>query len=140
MSFWDSVVKFAQTARRALPPCLVCGAPGAQVCSVCGQVACHRHAYTNFGVVRSVCSTCMAEAFPFVAEDLRRGGMPDDWPYQEAPWEILGVDQLADEDEIRRAQREVSRLYHPDSEEGDQDRQVAVNKAAEEMLRMRQAA
>lgn len=140
MGFWDSVSKFAQTASRALPPCQVCGAPGAQVCVKCGQVACHRHAYTNLGAVKSVCSVCMAEVFPFAVEDLQPDEMPEDWPYREAPWEILGVPPNATEEDIRRAQREVSRMYHPDQEAGDADRQVAVNKAAEEMLRMRQAA
>ena len=139
MSFWDSVSRFAQSASRALPPCHICGAPGAQVCAVCQQVGCHRHAYTNITSVRSVCSSCMALHFSWAAEDTEQE-LPEDWPYNESPWQILGVDPEAAADAIRKAQRELSRTLHPDHEEGDVERQKAVNRAAEEMLRMRQAA
>lgn len=135
MSFWDTVSRFAQNASRALPPCHVCGAPGAQVCCVCNHVGCHRHAYSNFGAVRSVCSSCMAEKFPWAVEDLQQPSDGEDWPYNEQPWEILGVTPNASTEEINKAHREVSRLFHPDKADGDADRQVAINKAREEMLR-----
>ncbi len=141
MGFWDSVSRFAQTASRALPPCHICGAPGAQVCIECHQVACHRHAYSNIGAVKSACSSCMAVHFPWAVEDLHAVGpeMPSDWPYNETPWQILGIDPDASAEAIRKAQRELSKAFHPDKQ-GDKERQVAVNRAAEEMLRMRQAA
>jgi curved DNA-binding protein CbpA len=81
----------------------------------------------------------MALHFSWAEEDTVQE-LPEDWPYNESPWQILGVGPDATADEVRKAQRELSRTLHPDHEEGDTNRQKAVNRAAEEMLRMRQAA
>jgi len=141
MGFWSTVSNFAESASRALPPCHICGAPGAQVCAECRRVACHRHAYSNVSTVRSVCSTCIATHFAWAEEDLQADhDLPEDWPFNEAPWQILGIKPDASAEDIRKAQRELSRELHPDKEQGDNVRQTAVNRAAQEMLKMRQAA
>ena len=134
MGFWGTVSKFAANASRALPPCHVCGAPGAQVCSECHLIGCHKHSYTNVSALRSVCSKCLSSKYPWAKEDLYTD-LPNDWPYNEPPWVILGVNRDATEDEIRESQRRLSREVHPDKNNGDDSRQRAVNRAAEEMLR-----
>jgi curved DNA-binding protein CbpA len=78
----------------------------------------------------------MAKAFPWAGEDLYSNAARD-WPYNEPPWDILGVKPTATEDEIREAQRRISREVHPDKPGGSEERQRAVNRAAEEMLKMR---
>jgi DnaJ-domain-containing protein 1 len=130
MRWWDVAYKAIEVARNSLPPCHICGEAGAQLCAECGKIACHKHAFTNVGALKSVCNECMGKHFPFVSRmdiDLSQ------WPYNEAPWEVLGVSPNATEKEIRAAQRELSRKYHPDHG-GDAKRQAAVNEAAEFML------
>ena len=131
MSFWTSFGGFLDKARGALPPCHVCGEPGVQYCSACGRPACHRHAFTNVGIVRSVCVTCMTPHFPWVAE-LIAPDVPVDWPYNETPWEILGVAPDATAQEVDAAWKRLSKEAHPDHG-GSQERQVAVNRAREAM-------
>lgn len=138
MSWWDAARRVMDGVGRALPPCHVCGAPGVQVCVECHRVGCYRHAYSNVARGKSVCSSCLEPHFPWVADDISHD-LPEDWPYNEAPWQILGVGFDASAEEIRQAQRELSRQHHTDVG-GDQAHQVAINRAAEEMLRIRQAA
>lgn len=45
------------------------------------------------------------------------------------PYEILGIDSGALPEEIKRAYRKLSLVYHPDKETGDQERFVAITKA-----------
>lgn len=133
MSFWDTVRGAVEVVGRVIPPCHVCGAPGAQVCMVCQQVGCHRHSYSNIGAARSVCSPCLATAFPWASEDLYEV-VPGDWPYEDFPWEILEVSPNASDTEINKAYREASKLHHPDHS-GSDEQQVALNRARDAMLR-----
>lgn len=130
--FWDVLRGAAQVVGRILP-CHVCGAPGAQVCSECFQVGCHRHSYSNIGLARSICSACLAEKFDWAATDINPP-IPEDWPYELSPWEILGVSPGASPVEVSKAHREASKLCHPDHEDGDEQQQIALNRAREVML------
>ena len=47
------------------------------------------------------------------------------------PYRVLGVAPTASEDEIKKAYRKLSRLYHPDS---NMNKSESEKKAAEEML------
>jgi DnaJ domain len=132
-AIWGKLREIAHQASRVLPPCHVCGAPGAQVCRECGKVGCPHHAYSNVSSVASVCSKCMAEKFPWAKEDLV-GPASADWPYPSEPWEILGVDATANAEEIKLAHRSVSQQCHPDHG-GSDEQQTATNRARDEMLR-----
>lgn len=135
MDFRGLVQSVISTVSQVLPECHLCGAPGAQICVECHKVACHKHAYTNVGAMRSVCSACVAPQFPWASSDMLVDE-PEDWPYTEQPWEILGIQSTATVDEINRAHRDLSLVHHPDRG-GDPQRQTVINKAREAMLRMR---
>lgn len=132
MSFWDTMRGAAHVLGRVMPQCHICGAPGVQICHECQQVGCHRHAYSNAGNARSICSACLASKFEWASDDMCEVP-PDDWPYQEMPWEILGIASDASITDINRAHREMSKLHHPDHS-GDTERQIAINRAREAML------
>ena len=53
------------------------------------------------------------------------------------PYKILGVAPTASEDEIKKAYRKLSRLYHPDS---NMNKSELEKKAAEEKFKAVQAA
>ena len=133
MGFWDVARGAAQVISRVMPECHICGAPGAQLCYECQQVGCHRHTYSNLSTARSICSSCLAKNFDWATSDLA-GTVPEDWPYEQTPWEILGVEPGASREDITRAHREASKLCHPDHCGGDTEQQIAVNRAREVLM------
>ena len=133
MSFWDTLRDTVEVISRVMPPCHVCGAPGAQICMVCQQVSCHRHSYLNIGSARSVCSSCLSEAFSWAADDYQMDG-DINWPYDESPWAVLNVGPDACRDEINKAHREASKIFHPDCG-GSTEQQIKINRAKEVMLK-----
>ena len=45
------------------------------------------------------------------------------------PYDILGVDKSASQDEIKRAFRKLAHKYHPDKPEGDEEKFKEINAA-----------
>jgi DnaJ-class molecular chaperone len=127
---WKKIASNAfQVVSQALPKCHICGGAGTQPCKICGQVACHKHAHTNVVKLSAVCDDCINERFPELID------LPEDWPYEESPWEILGVYPDASEEEIKAAQRELAKEHHSDKG-GDDKMMAAINLAAQEMIKM----
>ncbi|ODV83021.1 hypothetical protein CANARDRAFT_30365 [[Candida] arabinofermentans NRRL YB-2248] len=49
-------------------------------------------------------------------------------------YKILGVDKNADEKEIKKAYRNLSKIYHPDKESGDQNKFMEIGEAYEVLM------
>lgn len=123
------VSKAFQAARQMAPKCGYCGEPTIIRCQACGQPVCHVHAFINarsLDKLSVVCSGCMAQHFPFVeppgAHGHQGGPAGDDWPYKKMPWEILGVEQDADEATVNAAFKQKAKKVHPDRAKDEQDR------------------
>lgn len=114
---------------RAIPPCYICGKPGAQFCSECGRVACHLHAFTCFGSLQSACTQCMSKPFAWVIDS-----PSSEWQYDSPPWEVLGVVPNASREDVVVAWKKRSREVHPDIG-GNTEDQKKVNAAYAEMLK-----
>ena len=131
--FWDkfmgSAAKAIGAIGKAIPPCYVCGKPGAQFCSECGRVACHLHAFTCIGSLQSACVRCMSVPFHWVID-----APALDWQYDSPPWEVLGVAPNASREDVVQAWKEKSKQTHPDIG-GSDKKQAEVNAAYAEMLK-----
>lgn len=122
--------KAFQAARQMAPKCGYCAEPTILRCQACGQPVCHIHSFINARGIEKisvVCSGCMAQHFPFVEVAGPRSGQGspsgDDWHYEKMPWEILGIEQDADEATINEAFRQKAKKVHPDRARDEQDRQ-----------------
>ena len=119
-----------------LPTCSLCEETAVFRCLECGSFVCHRHAFVSMDPLQAVCRSCAAKAWPAWA---RPGGEYwDDWPYAEAPWDVLGVREDASDAEIKIAYRAASMRCHPDRG-GSPEAQTKINAAAAAM-RQRAAA
>lgn len=143
--------KAFQAARQMAPKCSYCGEPTIIRCQACGQPVCHVHAFINaqsLDRLSVVCSGCMAPHFPFVevagGRQRQHGPAGDEWPYKKMPWEILGIEQNADEAEVNEAFRQKAKKVHPDRARDEADRlkrekaMKTVTAAREWMLHHRQ--
>ena len=135
------VQKVFQTARNMAPKCGYCGEPTIIKCQACGRPVCRVHAFVNAQSIERlfvICSACVAQHFPFVdvappAGFGRDGRVDPDWKYKERPWDILGVPQDADDEEINDAFRQKAKRVHPDRAKDEQDRkrrEAAMKKVA----------
>jgi hypothetical protein len=135
------VQKVFQTARNMAPKCGYCGEPTIIKCQACGRPVCRIHAFVNAQSIERlfvICSGCVAVHFPFV-EVSPPGGFSNErqvdqeWQYRETPWDILGVSQSADDEEINDAFRQKAKRVHPDRAKDEHDRrkrEAAMKKVA----------
>jgi preprotein translocase subunit Sec63 len=75
--------------------------------------------------------------FPWVATEASGLTLSPEWPYPAPPWHILGIEEAASVEEIKEAHRTMSKQCHPDVTGGSNDQQIMVNKARDEMMRLR---
>lgn len=137
-----SGVKYVfEAVKQAAPKCEFCGSPTILHCQACGSTVCNVHAFVNVQSVQefqTVCSGCMSKAFDFV----RVGSPPpnpedgSDWPYEESPWEILGVHAFSTEEEIDKAYKKTAKVVHSDVG-GSDDAMKKVNAARAYMMALR---
>lgn len=154
-SFLDELIgsgakKVIETARQVAPKCGFCGLPTVVRCMSCGQFVCRVHGFVNAQAIdrlNVICAHCISQHFPFVTvEPPRHNHGPqqeEPWMHQKKPWEILGIDWHAPDEEIEAARKKKAREVHPDRASGEQDRlrreeaMKLVNAAAEWMLKKR---
>jgi hypothetical protein len=113
---------------------------------------CRVHAFVNAVAIDQyniICSHCISHYFEFVSVEppphAQYQQQPDEspWPHQEKPWDVLGVNWYAQEEEIENARKRRAREVHPDHAKDERDRlqrekaMKLVNAAAEWMLRHR---
>lgn len=140
-----------QTARQMAPKCEFCGAPTIIKCQSCGKPVCRIHAFINAQSIERlfvICSECVSQHFPFVEVESpphpgHEHATDAEWKYRGTPWDILGVSQEADENEINEAFRQKAKRVHPDRAKDEKDRkkrEAAMKKVAaakEWMIRSR---
>jgi hypothetical protein len=139
-----------ETAKQVAPKCGFCGLPTVVRCMSCGRFVCRTHGFVNAQSLEKfnvICSECISEFFPFVTVEPPRhhpGQQQDDpWNHSQKPWEILGIDWHAPDEEIEAARKKRAREVHPDRATDEHDRvkreevMKLVNAAAEWMLKRR---
>jgi len=55
-------------------------------------------------------------------------------PAPEQPWQVLGVKHDADRATIESAYRALASRYHPDRDEGDEQKMMRINRARDQLL------
>jgi len=146
------------TVKQVAPKCAFCYSPTIFRCMSCGKFVCRTHAFANVQSVEHfnvICAECIGQHFPFVtvapppgaSSYGPEGSSPprddESWPYREKPWEILGINWYAKEDEIKDAFKREAKRVHPDHASDEKDRQAReramkmVAAAKEWMLRHR---
>lgn len=148
--------KVVETARQVAPKCAFCYSPTIVKCQACGRFVCRVHVFVNAVAVdryNVICSDCISHHFDFVSVEppphyanyQHQHAQQEEarWPYPEQPWDILGINWYAQEEEIEAARKQKARQVHPDHASDEQDRvqrekaMKMVNAAAEYMLRHR---
>jgi len=135
------VQKVFQTARQMAPKCGFCGQPTIIKCQSCGRPVCRIHAFVNAQSIERmfvICSECVSAHFPFVEVEPppnfnQEHGGGSEWRCREAPWDILGIERDAEEDEINEAFRQKAKKVHPDRAKDEKDRkkrEAAMKKVA----------
>jgi len=131
-----------EVLRRVAPQCAYCGEVSVLACTNCGRTICHSHAFVNaqrpndFRSYRGVCSACMAKHFSFVRVEPGQPPNTDEWPYEQQPWDVLGVSWYASEAEIVSAYKERAMACHPDRG-GDESEMKRLTAARDYMFNRR---
>lgn len=155
-SFLDELIgsgakRVMETAKQVAPKCGFCGQPTIVRCMACGRFVCRTHGFVNAQSLEKfnvICSECISKHFDFVTVEPPKhhnyGPQQDEpWNHRQAPWDVLGVQRFAPDEEIEAARKKRAREVHPDRATDEQDRlkreeaMKLVNAAAEWMLKKR---
>lgn len=139
-----------ETAKQVAPKCGFCGLPTLVRCMSCGRFVCRFHGFVNAQSLERfnvICSECVSQHFPFVTVEPPKHHydpqQDEHWNHRQKPWEILGIDWYAPDEEIEAARKNGAREVHPDRASDERDRikreeaMKLVNAAAEWMLKKR---
>lgn len=103
----------------AFPKCGVCEAKAVPIrCLACDAYACPVHGHFNPKSGTVICGDCVSE---LLGEDWWEEEEDDGLEARDDgyPWSVLGLEEDASLEEVRKAHRKLAARYHPDRHKGD---------------------